>query len=442
MRQTQIMLVLLAVCFGTWNPGFLQAQSAVEAPPIIRFPNANSRQTYFTIHNIWEAWEFSKGAGVKVGILDHSFGFGQHEGLYAGGENFQTDEWGEYFSESSHHGFFMASTLREVAPEVEIYALGTYSSDESAKVDAMVRAIDWAIEHDLDVLTYSAAQFSEESRSKLDRAVERALEHGIVTTFIHYPHPRNLLPTWMGGPSGDDEREADVNVLHYDYSVVFTQRYAEWLESGPKSGYRPFLSVSSTSPVTAGFVAMLRSVAPAMTPEQYKRVLVETSRPMDFEGHRSQRVVDVAAALRSVTQKLDPRFEFLESVLGKHWTGRYVPTEPDEQFDHVIEWEPILGGTAIRCTKRVAEVGFEMETTYYTEPGSDSMVFVSLTNRGQTSRGTVQKEGETFVLLGSDPRSEFKYAFEVRSDGVLEDRFYRQENGGWSLGHLVEYSER
>ena len=39
----------------------------------------------------------------------------------------------------------MASTLREVAPEAAVYALCTYSDDESARVDAMVRAIDWAI---------------------------------------------------------------------------------------------------------------------------------------------------------------------------------------------------------------------------------------------------------------------------------------------------------
>ncbi len=300
MSRIGLVFALLALCVGTSSPGLLQAQSTVEAPPVIRFPNANSRQTYFTVHNIWEAWEFSKGAGIKVGILDHSFGYGKYEGLYAGGENFQTDEWGAYFSESSHHGFWMASTLREVAPDVEIYALGTYSSDESAKVDAMVQAIDWAIEHDLDVLTYSAARFAPENRPRLDEAVDRAVAHGIVTTFIHYPHPENLLPTGLLGRSGDDEREPDVNILHYDYQVIFTERYLDWLERGSESGYRPYLSISSTSPVTAGFVAMLKSVRPDLEPAEIKRILMETSRPMRFEGRDAPRVVDAAAALRSL----------------------------------------------------------------------------------------------------------------------------------------------
>lgn len=271
----------------------------VEAPAILYFPNANSRPTYFSIHNIYEGWVISRGAGVKVGICDHSFGMKDHPGLYAGGECFQSGEWAEEF-DSSHHGFWMASTLREVAPEVEIYALGTYMSDEPKTVDAMVRAIDWAITHDLDVLTYSARRFGPENRVRLDKAVDRALAEGIVFTFIHYPHPGNLLPSWLGPRSGDDEREPDVNILHYDYSVVFTERYADYMRKGSESGYRPFLSISSTSPVTAGFVAMLRSVNPDLPPAELKRILMDTSREIEFEGMTSPRTVDIAAALRSL----------------------------------------------------------------------------------------------------------------------------------------------
>lgn len=268
-------------------------------PPILYFPNANSRPTYLTVHDVQAAWAVTKGAGVKVGILDHSFGFRVHPGLYAGGRTFQTDDWAESFDSTSHHGYWMARTLREIAPEVEIYALGTYSSDETHKVDAMIRAIDWAIEHHLDVLTYSARRFSPEQRARLDEAVDRALAHGIVTTFIHYPHPGNLLPTWLGPRTGDDEREPDVNILQYDYSVIFTERYADWMERGTASGYRPFLSLSSTAPVTAGFVALVKSVRPDLGPAEVKRVLMETSRPMTFEGQEAPRVVDVAAAVRA-----------------------------------------------------------------------------------------------------------------------------------------------
>jgi hypothetical protein len=294
----------LALFISTLGPVSATAQDilTVDAPPILYFPNANSRPTYFTIHNIHEAWVISKGEGVKVGILDHSFGYDVHKDLYAGGYNFQKGDWGKSFYNESHHGFWMASTLREIAPSVEIYALGTYSSDESDKVDAMIQAIDWAIANNLDVLTYSAARFSPENRVRLDSCVDRAIANGIATTFIHYPHPGNILPTWLGPMTGDDDREPDVNILHYDYSVVFTKRYTDWMQHGTSAGYRPFLSLSSTSPVTAGFVAMLKSVSPDLNPMELKQILMETSRATVFEGKRSPRTVDVAAAIRRVAK--------------------------------------------------------------------------------------------------------------------------------------------
>jgi len=297
-RRSALVLCLLTVPI----PLFSQTAPTVEAPPFIFFPEANSRPSYFSIHHFREAWSASTGTGVKVGILDHSFGIEVHEELYAGGAFFQTDDWRDSYYTGSHHGFWMASTLREVAPGVEIYALGTYSSDEIPRVDAMIRAIDWAIEQDLDVLTYSARRFSPEQRARLDEAVDRAHAHGIVTTFIHYPHPANILPTWLGPRSGDDEREPDLNILHYDYSVIFTERYLEWLQAGPESGHRPFLSVSSTSPVTAGAVAILMSLEPDLSPEQVRTILMETSYEMEFEGMRSARTMDVEAAVQRVME--------------------------------------------------------------------------------------------------------------------------------------------
>jgi hypothetical protein len=188
-----------------------------------------------------------------------------------------------------------------VAPEVEIYALGTYSSDEDSKVDAMVRAIDWAIAHELDILTYSAARFAASVRPRLDAAVDRAHAAGIITTFIHYPHAGNILPSGISPRSGDDERDPDLNICHYDYQVIFTGPYLEWLESGGESGHRPFLSISSTSPVAAAFVAMLKSAHPELSADDCRRVLRETSRPYDMGGWwKGEHTVDIAAALRSL----------------------------------------------------------------------------------------------------------------------------------------------
>jgi subtilisin family serine protease len=134
----------------------------------------------------------------------------------------------------------------------------------------------------------------------LDAAVSRALHKGVVTTFIHYPHPGNLLPTGLMGRTGDDEREADVHVLHYDYKIVFPRPYRELYETGESpswEGYRPFLSISSTSPVAAGVVALMLERNPDLTPAQCKQIMMSTARPLTFEGQTVPRVVDAHAAV-------------------------------------------------------------------------------------------------------------------------------------------------
>lgn len=46
----------------------------------------------------------------------------------------------------------------------QIYALNTSARVETDKVAALVRAIDWAIAHDIKVLTYSDRAFSPDAR--------------------------------------------------------------------------------------------------------------------------------------------------------------------------------------------------------------------------------------------------------------------------------------
>ena len=289
MRRSRILLSGIVVCLLTTA----YASEPDPSSPLV-FPGANSRATYFTMHNIVDAQQLSRGAGVRVGILDHGFGFDGHRDLYADGVDLRDNG---ALSAYAEHGYWMALTLREIAPEAEIFALNTWSRDEAEKVDAMVRAIDWAIENHLDVLTYSDRRFSAENRPSLDAAVDRALQAGMVTTFIHYPHLDNLLPAGLTGITGDDEREPDVNILHYDYTVVFPDWYREYQQGVERPGWRPFLSISSTSPVTAGIVAMMLSANPNLTPAQCKAILMATGKEVEFEGNTAPRAVNAGLAV-------------------------------------------------------------------------------------------------------------------------------------------------
>lgn len=305
-----IVLGVLLVCSVILNVYLMQRFGQSEDIWNINFPDANSRENCYSIHNIEKAHQISTGSGVKVGILDWGFGFEEHEGLYAGGKDFTSYSYHEdNFNHTSEHGFWMAQTLKEVAPDAEVYALGTFVPDsEEEWVDAMIDAVHWAMDEGIDILTLSHQEISDENRQRFDAEIDKAVEQGIVTTFIHYDNPNNILPWGIWSDGGEEyyDRAEDINIFQYDYNTLFLDNYREAVKDPEFEGnYKDqlYTSVSSMSVVTAGFVAMLEEVDGTLTPAEYKAILVETSRPMEYAGERAEHVADIEAAVRYLAER-------------------------------------------------------------------------------------------------------------------------------------------
>ncbi|MCP4545597.1 MAG: hypothetical protein GY835_03895 [bacterium] len=78
-------------------------------------------------------------------------------------------------------------------------------------------------------------------------------------------------------------------------------KYEKYVDSGRKPtrkvGDLPYFSNSSMSPVLAGIVAMMKEVDNSLPAAEYKRILVETSREIDYDGYQVGHVVDAARAV-------------------------------------------------------------------------------------------------------------------------------------------------
>ena len=149
----------------------------------------------------------------------------------------------------------------------------------------------------------SHQEISEENRERFDAEVNKAVEQGIVTTFIHYDNPNNILPWGIWNDGGEEyyDRAEDINIFQYDYNTLFLDNYKEALgDPGFEKGYRDqlYTSVSSMSVVTAGFVAMLKEVDDTLTPAEYKEILTATSHPAEYAGEKAEHVADIGAAVR------------------------------------------------------------------------------------------------------------------------------------------------
>ncbi|NOY36272.1 MAG: peptidase [Chlorobi bacterium] len=276
----------------------------------ISFPNANTRPTYDSFHHIRQAQELATGKGIKVGIIGKYFGYASNENLYAGGKDFTGNK--EAFETIAEHGLWMATTLKEISPDVEIYALNARDKNRKNEAKAIIEAINWAVENDIDILTYSAEAFSHEYKEEINKAVRKAIDKGIVTTFIHYDAQENILPTGFFPNSPKTyAREADVNIFHFDYNVLMLFKYENYLKSGRKTGNNigahPYFSNSSMSPVLAGIIAMMKEMNNDLTPEEYKKILVETSKKINFQGYEVNHVVDAPAAIRYLLKETDTK---------------------------------------------------------------------------------------------------------------------------------------
>lgn len=287
---------------------------------LIFFPNANSRPTYFTIHNVNEAHKYSKGSNIKVGIIDWLFAASEYKELYAGTVDFTNSPYSLY--EANGHGLWMATAMREIAPECEIYALNAviyeehknFEENDLKRSEYLNSAIDWAIENGIDVLTYSHPKFTPIYSDIVNNCVDRAAHHEIATTFIHNENPNNIWPYGCFEYHTDQQftREPDVNIYHYDYnslSIPQYESYLDFVKSGEhiKSGNDlPYFSFSSMSPVLGGFVALLKSIRPSLTPYECKGLLIKTSYAINEKGEHwydinpCPRVVDIGKAVKSL----------------------------------------------------------------------------------------------------------------------------------------------
>lgn len=122
-----------------------------------------------------------------------------------------------------------------------------------------------------------------------------------MTTFIHYDNPNNILPWGIWSDGGEYNRNADINIFQYDYNTLFIDNYRAAADTKDyNESYKDelFLSVSSMSVVTAGFVAMLMEADDTLTPAEYKELLIAAGHPMEYAGEQAQHVVDIGEAVK------------------------------------------------------------------------------------------------------------------------------------------------
>lgn len=257
----------------------------------IYIKNANSHDNYFSVHYINQAWKYGSGKGIKIGILDHLFG----ENIL---NNYHTVKSFTSNNESQKiigHGFWMASTLKEIAPDCDVYALSVYDFNEDIMTNAIIEAINWSIENEINILTFSQARLSLKNREKLDPYIDKAYENGIAVIFLHNPNNNNFLPSKIDPVIENIINDPEINIYDQDYSVILRGNVdINGFVDSPKD----FKSISSKAVVLAGIISIMQEANPNTTLDQIRNALRKTTYNYETNNEYIKNIVNASEAVK------------------------------------------------------------------------------------------------------------------------------------------------
>lgn len=205
---------------------------------------------------------------VRVGVVDSGINPRHpHVGSVAGGVGIRVRdgrvELDEDWQDLLGHGTAAAATIRGHAPEAALFSIRIFRRRLDAHVEALVRAIEWAADNGLDIVSSSLGCTSRQGQPELERVV-RGSGLTIVSAASMRGEP-SLLGTIPGVLAvAADPRLADDQIRHRD-GIFYASPWARSLGELPKE--RNFHGTSLAVAHVSGAVAALLGVRPVTSTE-------------------------------------------------------------------------------------------------------------------------------------------------------------------------------
>lgn len=219
------------------------------------------------------------GRGVKVAIIDSGVNPAHpHVGGVAGGVRITSNE-----ADSSNayldylgHGTAVAGAIHEKAPDAQLYAVKVFDRALTTNIEAIIRAINWCVEHGMDVINLSLGTVNAEHRKVIETAVANAGERGAVLVAAREMAGKASLPGCLTSVVGvllDWEGPRDsYSVIRSDDDPVFiASAYPRDIPGVPRE--RNLKGMSFAVANMSGFVARAREFAPNASVDQLKKLL-------------------------------------------------------------------------------------------------------------------------------------------------------------------------
>lgn len=320
-RRAASALMALALAGGTLT-------SALTGAPAAHADDWRDKEYWLTESGITKAWEVSKGANVKVAVIDSGVD-GKHPdlaGVLAGGVDVSgagSADGQKSIGAKPEHGTLVATMLAGrghqpegstakpspgagptvgpdgivgVAPEAQLLSVSTWLGSPNpggkSDQDQIPQAVRWAVDNGARVINISLGSTSPEWPQSWDAAFLYAEQNDVV--IVAAAGNRGGGNVQVGAPATipgvltvaglDRKGTASVDSSSQGISIGVAAPAENLIGGMPGGGYAEWAGTSGATPIVAGVAALIRSKWPEMTASQVINRIVSTAKDAGAPG--------------------------------------------------------------------------------------------------------------------------------------------------------------
>ena len=237
------------------------------------------------------------GKGIRVAVIDTGIDY-KHPDLaanYRGGYDFVNGDTDPM--DDNGHGTHVAGIVAAVdnddiiivgvAPEAEIYALKALNNQSNGQISDINAAIDWAIEHDMDIISMSLGGSGD--FTSLHRICQKAHDEGIVlVAAAGNEHGGNVsYPAAYYSVIAVSAMEKNGSIAEFSNTgseIELAAPGVSILSTYLEDGYASIAGTSMATPHVSGVVALLLSADDTLEPDEVRAILSATATDLGDEG--------------------------------------------------------------------------------------------------------------------------------------------------------------
>jgi len=257
--------------------------------------------------NAKEAWAYGlTGAGIKIAVLDTGIDSSHNalQGKILGETNFSDSST---VNDLQGHGTHVAGIIagsgdvNGVAPNAQLLNVKVLNDYGSGTISSVIEGINWAVEHDADIINLSLGATSHETNTPLNQAVRDAIETGVVVViasgncgecgscngFLGVTMPGNTIEAISVGAVNSENAHACFSsgeIIEGKIKPDLSAPGVGILSSIPNNLTGEKTGTSMSTPFATGTIALLLEKRIELSPWQAKYALENTALDLGETG--------------------------------------------------------------------------------------------------------------------------------------------------------------